>query len=802
MIIEPDVLRRLEWDLIQLALAGHTRTPMGHERALVHAPLDDDDAIERLHDRVHDLRTLRRLQGSLPIAEVADPAPVLAILRVRGKTLTGLEIYETLRLLVVAREVRQALAKLEPESYGAIAGDWARFPEAAMITNAIEGNVTGGGDLEDHASPELTRLRREIRQLSDGLRGTLEAIVREEWPGPVLRDGYVTMRNERYVLPVRTDTPRRFEGIVHGHSGTEKTVFIEPMETVEINNRLVRLRDEERQEVDRILAAWTALLRENREVLETSAFVLGEIDMHEAIASWADAEDAVRPQLVSGGGLRLRHARHLGLEASLRRMTPPRRMVPLDVDLPRELHGLVISGPNAGGKTVALKTIGLVAILAHAGMPIPAEDAQVPLLTKLFADIGDEQSIEGSLSTFSSHVRNLATMVRDAGPRALCLIDEIGTGTDPAEGAALGAAVLERLLREGAHVVATTHHAAIKAWAYRTPGTVNAACEFDEATMRPTYRLVPGVAGSSIGLTMAEQLGLDAAVVDDARRRLDPSGAEAARALDSVRALAQGLEAQRAEVVEERRRLRAETDALRARTKEDETKRKREWEARVEALAREFRERADRIVRQMQDKRTQRTLDIERARRERELREAFSEEAKAAKRQEPPPTDWTPAEGAKVYVASLGKEGTVRTLKGAKADIVLGRSVFTVPVSDLRPQAGAAEPALEDLPVTKPRRPELPGGVTADLESKEVARELHLLGMRVEEALDELDKYLDDASLAGLAEVRIVHGFGTGRLKKAVREHLSQHPLVARWREGEPDEGGGGATVAIFQGEL
>jgi DNA mismatch repair protein MutS2 len=788
----PEVLRRLEWQAVRDQLRAHARTPMGQESAEALVPGGAGDEILRRHARADEMRRVHASLGRLPITELKHPRPVLAALQVSGRTLAGEDIYETVRLLVVARELGGALRELDPEDFPQLGAEWARLPDLEGIIGPIEGNVTASGQLDDRASPELARIRREIRQLSERLTETLEGILRAEWTGPVLRDRFITVRNDRYVVPVRTDAPRRFHGIVHGTSSTEKTLFVEPIETVEINNRLVGLREEEKEETERILAEYTGLLRAAREEIETTARVLGEIDLLEAIAAWAELEGAVRPDLVEGGGFRLRAARHPVLEATL--AGTGRSMVPLDVDLPRELRVLVISGPNAGGKTVALKTVGLLTLMAHAGLPLPAEQAQVPLLGAIFADIGDEQSISGSLSTFASHVSNLAWMIDRARPPALALADEIGTGTDPAEGAALGAAVLERLRQAGLHVVATTHHTAIKTWAYQSEAAINAAFEFDERTMRPTYRLVSGVAGSSVGLTMAEQLGLERAVVEDARRRLDPSGAEAAHALDSIRALAGELERQRAELTEERRRLRDEEERRRVATAREEERRKAEWERRVDDLVSEFHTDARRLIQRLENERLRRKLDVQRARQERELRERYSEEARAARRTASVPSDWQPAAGERVVVSSFDREGEVRSVSGRRAEVKLGLSVFTVPVDDLRPVADA--PPERPAPAAGRRRPALPGGVSAEITDREVPRELNLLGQRVEEALAALDKYLDDCVLARLDEVRVVHGFGTGRLKAAVRDHLDRHGAVESWRDAAPEEGGGGATVA------
>ena len=800
MKVDRQTLARLEWDGVREEVSGRARTPMGRESAGRLAPLESGRQVQTAHLRVDEMRRLRTRFGALPIGQVSDPAPQLSALGVAGKTLQGSEIYEVLQLLLVVREVIAALRELEPEEFPILGGWWARFPELEGVIGAIEGNLRSTGELEDHASPELARLRSEIRQLSEGLTGVLEKLIQAEWTAPVLRDRYITVRNNRFVLPVRTDSPRRFRGIVHGSSSTEKTLFVEPLETVEINNRLVGLADEEAREVERILTTYTEMLRAQREEIATGARVLGEVDLLEAVALWAEQADAVSPVLAPGSGLELEAARHPLLERSLAAEGSDHVLVPLDIDLPRDLRVLVISGPNAGGKTVALKTVGLLTVMAHAGLPVPARQARFPLLESLLCDIGDDQSVQGGLSTFSSHVANLARMLDQAVPPSLVLIDEIGTGTDPAEGAALGCAILERLRSRGVHVVATTHHQAVKTWAYRTGGVLNAACEFDERTLRPTYKLVPGVAGASIGLTMAAQLGLEPEVVEDARRRLDPAGAEATRALESVRELASRLERDRAEVVVRRRKLEAEAAAAREEATRRESRRREQWRKTLDTLIEEFRTESQRLIAELGEAKLRRAMERERVRKQRQLRERFDRPEQASRRLAAPPERWLPTEGERVLVASLNKEGVVSRAGSGRVEVLLGRAMFTVPASDLRPLPEGDAPAPSPAE-TRVRRARVPEGVRAEITEKVVSPELHLLGMRVDEGLAALDKYLDDASLAGLREARIVHGIGTGRLREAVRRHLSEAYPHLSWRQAEPREGGAGATVVGWEEE-
>lgn len=808
MIAETAALERLEWSRLQQQIMPGVRTPMGQRLVAELLPHGDAASIDRAQARAEEMRRYHGELGRLPVSELADPEPLLQTLQVQRKTLTGTDVYALLQLMLMARETAAALRKLDLERYVELAAEWARFPDLDAVLGPIEGNITASGQLEDGASPELARVRREIRHLSERLQRILESLLKADWTGPVLRDSYFTVRNNRFVVPVRTDSPQRFPGIVHGRSATEKTIFVEPMATVEINNDLVRLAEEEEAEVERILSGYSELLRAYRVELETTAAVLGEIDLLGAIAHWADEIGAVRPDFVEGGGFKLIDARHPLLEATLLQHRPIRPIKPLSLDLPREVRALVISGPNAGGKTVALKTLGLLTLMAHAGLPLPASEVRLPVFQRVMADIGDEQSISASLSTFSSHTRNLGEMLRQAAPGMLALIDEIGTGTDPAEGAALGMAVLEQLMALGAQVVVTTHHAAIKGWGYRTAGALNAACDFDEKTLRPTYQLVSGVAGASIGLTMAQQLGLPPEVVEAAQRKLDPAGAEAARALDAVRQLAADLERQRSETVELRRSYDRDELERQARWREAEERRRAQWSQRVDEMARAFRSDADRLLATLTDVQERRAVERERAGRERALRDQFTEEVRARRRTEPLPESWVPQPGETVFVVSLGRGGVVRRVEGQRVELQLGRALFSLRLSDLRPEGEAVETdvplAAVELPVAGPavrKAPPLPSGVQAGISEREVPRELHLLGQRVDEALALLDRYLDDALLAGLGEVRVIHGFGTGALKRAVRQHLATHPDVQRWRDAAADEGGGGATVAILRAD-
>jgi DNA mismatch repair protein MutS2 len=803
MIVDRAALERLEWPSLQQLLASLPRTSMAQARAAALLPIDDVGVLDRQQSQIEELRRVIAEHGRLPLRACTDPRPTLRVLQIQGRSLPALEIYQLVQLLGMGRELAQFVRRLDPETFPEWGAQWARFPDLEPVLGPIEGNITSSGELEDHASPELARIRREMRHNSERVERMLQGLLKADWTGPVLRDRYYTVRNRRFVVPIRTDTPHRFPGIVHGHSASDKTLFVEPLETIEINNELVRLAEDEQAEIDRILFAYSDLLRVFQTEIESTIELIGEFDFVEALGIWADEIGAVRPDFVEGGGLQLEQARHPLLERALLESGSGRKIVPLQVDLPRETRALVISGPNAGGKTVALKTIGLLTLMAHAGLPVPAQQARIPLFTGLFVDVGDEQSIRESLSTFSSHVRNLAHMVRHAQAGGLALIDEIGTGTDPAEGAALGLAVMERLMKSGARIVVTTHHAAVKSWGYRTAGALNAACDFDERTLRPTFRLVSGVAGASIGLTMAAQFGMPEDVVDAAHRKLDPTGVEAARALDAVRSLASDLERQREETIALRRQYDAEDVARVEKWRRDEQQRRQQWQLRVEELARSFRREADKLLETLTDVKERREIERERAHRERLLRDHFSEEIRTTRRAEPAPDNWTPSPAQRVFVVSLGREGIVRRVENGRAEIQLGRAQFSLKLQDLRPITSESnESPVAEAPTTFVRRaPVLPSGVTGRISDRVVPRELNLIGKRVDEALELLARYVDDAILGELKELRIVHGFGTGALKRAVREWLQAHPEILKWHDADPDHGGGGATIVELRSE-
>jgi DNA mismatch repair protein MutS2 len=651
------------------------------------------------------------------------------------------------------------------------------------------------GELLDTASPRLGGLRAAVRVAYDRLRRRLDALVGAEL-GNALQEPIVTLRNGRYVVPVKAEARSRVKGIVHDASGSGQTLFVEPLVAVELGNAWREAQVAEREEVERILDELSALIAANAAALRESLDALARFDLWAAKATLAADMDAARAETAERPEVVLLSARHPGLTG---------RVVPIDVRIGDGYTALVVTGPNTGGKTVTLRTIGLLSLMHQAGLHIPAEaGSRLPVWRDVFADIGDEQSVAQSLSTFSGHLRRITTIVAEAGPGTLILLDELGAGTDPTEGSALAQALLDHFIRAGAIVAATTHYAELKAYAHTTPGATNAAVEFDLETLSPTYHLTIGLPGGSQAFAIAERLGLPDAIVADARSRLS----ESQRSFEATLAAIRATEGETSDALE-RARVAEARAAEAQRTAEEERRRaRRERDERVTAA----REEADRVVEALRAEvaSTRRAL-------ERETVTAASLDAAVARAEAiasrlpaatpgeaaaPPgePRRWKVGDRARSR--SGGWEGRIAALEkgGRRGTLEAGGMRVSVDVDDLVPAIGSA------AAVGAGSRHAAAGGADATSNAaalrldraRSVASSLDLRGARVEEALEALDRYLDDASVAGLRSVTVIHGLGTGALRDAVRAAAAAHPLVRDARPGERGEGGDGATVVTF----
>jgi DNA mismatch repair protein MutS2 len=774
----------LEFPQIRERLANLTSFPPSRRLAEGLEPSDEPVIVDRGLDETDQVRSLLSERPSVGVGAAHDIGPAIERAARGGRLEPSqfLEIAETLdavaRLATSLGEERRPLLR-----------DLARglHPLPGLRTTLAR-SFDPVGELLDTASPRLGGLRAAVRTAYDRLRRRLEQLVGSAEFGGALQDSIVTLRNGRYVVPVKADARSRVKGIVHDASSSGQTLFVEPLIAVELGNAWREAQIAEQQEVERILDELSGVVAANAVALRESLDALASFDFWAAKAQLAAEMDGSRARRANGRSVVLLSARHPGLTG---------RVIPIDVALGEGYSALVVTGPNTGGKTVTLRTLGLLSLMNQAGLHIPAADGSaLPVFRDVFADIGDEQSIAQSLSTFSGHLRSIIRIVDAAGPGTLVLLDELGAGTDPTEGSALAQALLDHFIRAGALVAATTHYAELKAYAHNTPAARNASVEFDLDTLSPTYRLTIGLPGGSQAFAIAERLGLPQAIVGDARSRLS----ETQQAFESTLASIRATQEETSEALERARR--AEVRAAEA-MRQAEEERRRARRERDEAV-RTAREEAERLVDQLRDevRETRRALERETvtapaldqsvARAEEQLGRLPEPSGRAAEREPAPAVkrDWRLGERAKSR--TQGWEGRITALErnGQRATLDAGGIRVTVGVDDLEPATG---PAVE-----RPQAPAASSGSISAIRTdriRHVASSLDLRGARVDEALDLLGRYLEDASLAGLDKVLIIHGLGTGALRDAVRSEAGGHPLVKSVRAGERGEGGDGATI-------
>lgn len=801
----------LELDALVALLAGQVRTPLGRRIVTELKPLTDLAAVNTALDLVSECATYSHEGGTFDLSDISDPEPALAQLHIEGATLDPLQILTLERLLGAGMDLRDQFASADlSERYPLLSGI-CRLPDLRGLLKSIRGKILPNGEIDDNASPELHRIRRRINTSRAGIYGSLESIMRDK--EGAIQDTVVTMRNGRFVIPVRTDSRGQVTGVVHGLSSSGVTSYVEPLAVIEQNNDLVRLREQEEIEVTRILFSITAALSSHVTDIRNVAAAVGHIDAIQAKARLSAQLNCTRPSVTTSRTLLLTNARHPLLDNSLRR--EGRGAVPISLEMD-ELHQvLVISGPNAGGKTVVLKTVGLISLMAQMGLHVPAEEAHLPLLHQIFADIGDQQSIAANLSTFTAHIRNVGRMMDEVRPPALVLIDEPGTGTDPDEGAALGIAVIDFFRTAGATTIATTHYNKLKVWASETEGVTNASVEFDEETLSPTYRLITGIAGASSGVEIARRMGLPDLVIRQARESLDVTHEQANEYLKRLKSLVDEQESSRTALEDEREATAQKYARLELEFAQREADRRALFDSRLAQVTDEFKAQSDRLIREINDKAIAARMKREAEARQAELRAAgvrLRKQSGAVLAPEPAtqatsavPTRPLPIEIDEsadtpikerdiVFVGSLGQQGRVESINGDTYTVVVGSLRYRARRSELK-LAHASEPVPSRRPIN------LPSGVTADITppSDSFSTELNVIGSNRDEALDRLDKFLDDAFLAGAETVRIVHGHGKGTLRRAVSEMLSGHPHIESFQLAPPSEGGSGATLATLR---
>jgi DNA mismatch repair protein MutS2 len=794
----------LEFDRLKELLLQQARTPLGVAMAeALTISVSEAEIVRELRLAGEGAVYLREGATALDVNDLPDPRPALGKLNVADVNLEPFEILNLLRLISVAMGLRETFHN-EQEKFPLICEITETIPNLRALYQRLRGRISPAGEIEDFASPELREVRFQISKLRSQIQRSLETILKRAEEAHALQDEFITIRNERYVIPIRNDNRGAVAGVVHGMSSSGQTAFVEPLETIGLNNELVRLRELEQVEITKVLFSITEELREERATLEAMAARVGQLDFIAAKARLAIAQNAIEPRVNNSGRLALKDARHPLLEASLKAQGAP--IVPISMDLDADRRVMVVSGPNAGGKTVVLKTAGLLSLMAQAGLLVPAAEADLPVFHQVHADIGDHQSIAANLSTFTAHIQNVRRVSDELKPPALVLLDEVGTGTDPEEGSALGVAMVDYFREHGAHVIVTTHYSGLKMYATNTPGVINASVEFDERTLKPTYRLLVGLAGSSSGIEIARRFGLPEAITGRAAERVKTASAEATEYLrrlkdqfDHQRQLAAALEEERAAVADKYAKL--ELHFI-----QKEKEREKEFRAELQKVVDEFVNKAEKFASTIEDAASARKVRKEIEKRTVELRAAASSESRKMRQrvapaagadegaapeaeESPEAVDLSP--GDRVRVLSLDQEGVVESVSETEIVVQIGALRFREQRANLRLSGRKTETKRKAVGLAG-----LPKGVSVTLQDQPaIGGELNVIGKTVNEATEAADKFLDAAYLDNYDSIRIVHGIGMGALKRAIADLLSDHPHVAKWRQASPDEGGAGATV-------
>ena len=791
----------LQFEELKELLAKYAGSSAGREQVAALQPHSDLPLLESdLADAGEGIAYLREISGAqaagsgaairLRFDQLRDITASVQILKVEGAPLDGRQILDLFQTLALAGEYRAILISLAAR-YPRLARRAGRLADLRDLARHYQHAFLPDGSLADEASVALRRVRRDIDRQQRSIQESLERFIRAHRSDGTLQEDFVTIREDRYVVPVVAGQKGRINGVIHAASGTGHTLFVEPLETIDLNNQLVRLREGELREIERILTEITNALREHvAEIAETDG-ALAEFDLVFAKAGFARDFDAVIPRFRdSPRRLLLRDARHPLLEAVLRKQQKP--IVPVSFELNEENRCLLISGPNTGGKTVTMKTTGLLAIMAHAAIPVPCSEAEFPLLEDVLADIGDQQSIAESLSSFSGHLLHVKQMLERVTPDSLVLLDELGRATDPEEGGALGVAILDAFRTSGAFCLASTHLLPLKLYGAQTPGVLNASMGFDEESLQPTYILRLGMPGKSAGLDIATRLELPQPILAHARSVLPRMQADFQELLTELHRQVEE-NAQRAREMEDaartlaERQARLETDAVRL-----EQRRQREWEKKSESLTANFEARAQMLMAQLAEVSEQRKAAEQAQRLISKTKREFREEAAAVMA---PPSEMAQPklqpliveEGAKVRLKDVREIATVRRiLKNGMLEVEAGFLRMQVPRED-----------IVEVVLQQQERPRLPKNVRVETGPRfDISyRELNVIGQRAEEALEQVDKFLDSAALASVNRVRIIHGHGMGVLKRAVNEYLGSNPHVSRFYPATPAEGGTGATI-------
>jgi DNA mismatch repair protein MutS2 len=789
----------LDYQSLKHILAHFADSPLGAQLVSKLAPSSDRCEIQKQFKLVKECLQLLT-EGLAPrFLGLFDAARLFEKLRVEGAALSPKEVLEILGLLVCSESIKNLLrrcATTQPNLFEI----GTSLPDLRVLAAQLSGKINESGELEDHASRALKRIRNEISVVRSRVCRSLEQILKRKSESGFVQDDVITIRNERFVIPVKSESRKELAGVVHGTSSSGSTVFLEPLEVLELNNQLIQLKEQANDEIQRILLSLSDAIRNSLTELQSAVRLIGLLDFSFAKARFCQRCRGVIPEINEGDVLSLAGGRHPVLEDALQAQGSA--IVPISIDLNDTRKVLVISGPNTGGKTVVLKTIGLLTLMALSGVPVPAESANICIFQQVFTDIGAYQSISENLSTFSSHLLNIRAILGKVTAPALVLLDELGTGTDPAEGSALGVAIVENLRKRGIMTVVTTHHNGLKMYASKTPGVLNASVEFDEATLRPTYRLIHGVPGNSSGIEIARRLGLEEELLKHAQQLISREERDVAEYSRQLKGEITKISTLRQQIDHERKNLETRRTQLEQTHAELEKTKRREIEQASQRAWEMFQKEAKEVIDEIQDK-----YAVVRARRE--AQKKLSQLHQKVQQQSSPPeviatsslsrpdgaSDMELQVGSRVFLRSLGQEGIlVAALKDQRWEVAVGNLKCVVLGAELQP--------LGKLPVSETKRPELNPSTWISVQvnnSEPPTNEINLLGCTVDEAINQADKFLDRAFLASISQVRLIHGSGMGILRKAIAQWLSEQPHVAKFQMAAPNEGGNGVTVVSLK---
>ena len=789
------VFKTLEYTKIKSLLSDYASSPKGKELCEALEPLSSLKLLSKEQTETSDALSRLWHSGSLSFSGTKDIGASIKRLEV-GSTLSQTELLDVSKILDTALRVKTFGRKEgDEERIDSLTEYFNSIEPLSPINNEIKRCIISEEELADDASSTLHSIRRSIRNTNDKIRSQLNSMVKSQTMRNNLRDFVITMRNGRYCLPVKSDCKGNVPGMMHDQSSTGSTLFIEPMAVVQMNNELRELAGKEKEEIERILAELSALAGEKTEELKNNLEVLTHLDFVFAKAAMSKDMKGSEPVFNNQGVIKIKHGRHPLLDA--------KKVVPIDIHLGDMFDQLIITGPNTGGKTVSLKTVGLFELMGLSGLHIPADDgSELALFTEIYADIGDEQSIEQSLSTFSSHMTNIIKILDKADENSLVLFDEICAGTDPEEGAALAVSILSFLHNMKVRTMSTTHYSELKLYALSTDGIENACCEFSVETLSPTYRLLIGIPGKSNAFAISSKLGLPQYIIDDARTRIDSDNEAFEDILSDMEQSKLAMEQKQAEIDLKHAEITALQSELHNKTERIDENRERilreanEEAARILAEAKDFADETIKKVHKLSKDVHIHTKELENERHKVRNKMNEAESKLALKGGKKSSKEYSIKDfhlGDAVKVLSLNLNGTISGTPNAKGDVAVQMGILRsiINIKDLE--------LIDEPVVSGPNMQKLSSGKIKMSKTATISTEINLIGQTTDEAIPNLDKYLDDAYLAHLPSVRVVHGRGTGALRNAVHKHLKKLKYVKNFRLGEFGEGDSGVTIVEFK---